>query len=138
MPKEKMSAGVCCAALAHASGLRQNWFPERRFPRPGEPGGSTTASSRSVICTLLNPIVPSLCVSKSIMMLAGLMSVGDISGQTFGTVGHGRRTCVIDALVVQVGHAGERIPQYLFLTEGAIAVVSTSCKFVSRNGYTNM
>lgn len=34
MPKEKMSAGVCCAALAHASGLLQNWFPERRFPRP--------------------------------------------------------------------------------------------------------
>jgi hypothetical protein len=45
---------------------------------------------------------------------------------------------MIDALVVQVGQAGESIPQYLFLTEGAIAVVSTSCKFVPRNGYTNM
>jgi hypothetical protein len=34
-----------------------------------------------VICTLLNPMVPSLCFNKSIMMLAGLISVEDVSGQ---------------------------------------------------------
>ena len=44
IPKEKMSAGVFCTALAHASGLLQNIFPESRFSRPRALGGSTTAS----------------------------------------------------------------------------------------------
>jgi hypothetical protein len=36
----------------------------------------------------------------------------------FDTVTHGRPTCMIDALVVQVSQAGESSPQYVLLDRG--------------------
>jgi hypothetical protein len=110
MPNEKPPDGVFCTPLAHASGLLQNWFPERRFERPGESGGSTTAPCKSVVCTFLNSMVPWPCWNESIMMLAGLISTG-CQRSKVDTATHGQLTGVINAFVVKIGQARQSIPQ---------------------------
>lgn len=82
-------------------------------------------------------MVSSLCLNEPIMTLAANICSG---GQwpKFDPTTNGRPTCMIDALVVQVSQARASLPQYIFLTEREIALVLTSCRFLSRKGYMNM
>jgi hypothetical protein len=51
-----------CSGFPEASGLLQKWFPDRRSVRPLASGGSITAASRSVICTLHHLMSPLSCL----------------------------------------------------------------------------